>query len=216
MGPLPEILLCHAGSKQIWHLKSVNPPDTKRASYNLLVGHFKLPKGSCNFGILMVCSSICWSLFYRVTGMTTLSSQLRQTAHIIKSNFQKNRVLYLQDSPLRGSIHGERFGERLTIRVPWSYDCVLTCTDCVPLAVRKTLRTVLHACLQLPENPALPRWFQAEMTFQVSLSDTKRAHRQVDKLTRCLSNHFPKSLAVAIAFWYSSRLQQTLLRTHQS
>ena len=58
----------------------------------------------------------------------------------------------------------------------------LTTVYCVPLAVRKTLRTVLHACLQLPENPALPRWFQAEMTFQVSLSDTKRA-RQVDKMS---------------------------------
>jgi hypothetical protein len=70
------------------------------------------------------------------------------------------------------SIHGERLGERLAIRVPRTYNCV------VPLAVRKTLRTVLDACLQLPENPDLPRWFQAKMTFQVNLSDTKRAHRQ--------------------------------------
>jgi hypothetical protein len=73
-------------------------------------------------------------------------------------------------------------GERLAIRVPRTYNCV------VPLAVRKTLRTVLDACLQLPENPDLPRWFQAKMTFQVNLSDTKRA--QTFNIDRSLLHRF--------------------------
>ena len=89
----------------------------------------------------------------------------------------------LSKHTLRGwSIHGERLGERLAIRVPRTYNCV------VPLAVRKTLRTALDACLQLPENPDLPRWFQAKMTFQVNLSDTKRA--QTFNIDRSLLHRF--------------------------
>ena len=117
---------------------------------------------SCNLGILMVCSQF-----------VDLCSQLkqRQTAHI-KSKFEYSISKILQAYTSGLEYPWCKVG--LAIRVPRTCNCVLT----VPLAVRKTLRTVLDACLQLPENPDLPRWFQAKMTFRVNLSDTKRAHRQ--------------------------------------
>ena len=133
---------------------------------------------SCNFGILMVCSKFDLYIFVHLCSIESLELSLAWQRRLHNWNSDKQPTSNQNSSTLskhtlRGwSIHGERLGERLAIRVPRTYNCV------VPLAVRKTLRTVLDACLQLPENPDLPRWFQAKMTFQVNLSDTKRAHRQ--------------------------------------